>query len=164
MIRFSQLLTALPASAPVQRLDASHADPTVGGIGYDSQALFDVVKTVEQHINKALTGEQAATGFTSFVRFATDFEVDNQTVSTPNLLLENDVTRVGGGGSFNFANELDYNLSSLITGAIAKTLGGRANADGIAQLAVPLRSSPKTRKTSPSPAMETRIASQSGRR
>ena len=102
-------------------------------------AIFDVVKTVEQHFNKVLKGEQAASGYTSFVRFATDFTVANETVTTPNLLLENDATRLGGGGSFNFANKLDYNLSSLITGAIAKTLGGRANADGIAQLAVPLR-------------------------
>ncbi len=105
----------------------------------DRMALFDVVKTVEQHFNKILKGEQAAGGFTSFVRFGTDFAVANETVTTPNLLLENDAVRVGGGGSFNFANKLDYNLSSLITGAIAKTLGGRANADGIAQLAVPLR-------------------------
>jgi len=102
-------------------------------------ALFDIVKTVEQKFNKILKGEQAASGYTSFVHFGTDFTVADETVTTPNLLLENDATRVGGGGSFNFANKLDYNLSSLITGVIAKTLGGKANADGIAQLAVPLR-------------------------
>ena len=102
-------------------------------------AVFDTLKTIEQQVNKVLKGESVAEGVTSFVRFGTDFQIANQRVTTPNLLLENDSARIGGAGSFGFDQGLDYNISSLISGPLAKLLGGSANAEGVVQAAAPLR-------------------------
>src|SRR5690606_29895170 len=47
----------------------------------------------------------------------------------------------GGSGAVGFAGDLDldYELSSLISGLLANKLGGVKNADGVAELAVPLK-------------------------
>ena len=105
-------------------------------------AVFDVLQTIEKFVTMAWTGEQRATGFTSFVRFGTDFAIADQRIDTPNLLLENEATQLGGKGSIGFGGRdlsLNYDLSSLITGILADKLGGVKNADGVAQLAVPIR-------------------------
>jgi|GEM_PF-1272450 len=103
-------------------------------------AVFDTLKTIEQKVNRVLKGEQSvAEGVTSFVRFGTDFQIADRRVTTPNLLLENDSARIGGAGSFGFDQDLDYNVSSLISGPLAELLGGSANAEGVAQAAAPLR-------------------------
>ena len=102
-------------------------------------AVFDTLKTIEQQVNKVLKGESVAEGVTSFVRFGTDFQIADQRVTTPNLLLENDSARIGGAGSFGFDQGLDYNVSSLISGPLAKLLGGSANTEGVVQAAAPLR-------------------------
>ena len=102
-------------------------------------AMFDAVATIEKHINKVLGGDQADSGITTFVRFGTDFAIKDERVTTPNLLLENEGARIGGSGSFGFDQTLDYNLSTLISGALADRLGGTKNAEGVAQLAAPMR-------------------------
>jgi len=102
-------------------------------------AVFDTLKTIEQQVNKVLKGESVAEGVTSFVRFGTDFQIADQRVTTPNLLLENDSARIGGAGSFGFDQGLDYDVSSLISGPLAKLLGGSENAEGVVQAAAPLR-------------------------
>ncbi len=104
-------------------------------------AVFDVLETVEKYVSLAWTGERQATGVTSFVNFGTDFSIADQRISTPNLLLENEAARIGGSGVIGFAGDLalDYELSSLISGLLANKLGGVRNADGVAQLAVPLK-------------------------
>ncbi|MBI1354223.1 MAG: hypothetical protein GC160_07745 [Acidobacteria bacterium] len=105
-------------------------------------AVFDVLQTVEKFVSLAWTGEQQASGFTSFVRFGTDFTIADERINTPDLLLENDAARIGGKGSIGFGGDdlkLDYDISSLITGVLADKLGGPKNADGVAQLAVPIR-------------------------
>ncbi len=101
-------------------------------------AVFDAVGTIEQHLNKLLGGDQPASGVTSFVRFGTDFEIRGQRIHAPNLLLENEAARIGGAGSLGFDESLDFDLSSLVSGALAQALGARPNTDGVAQAAVPL--------------------------
>ena len=103
-------------------------------------AVFDTLKTVEQKVNKVLKGEQSyAEGVTSFVRAGTDFVIADRRVTTPNLLLENESASLGGAGSFGFDLDLDYDISSLISGPLADALGGEKNTEGVAQLAAPLR-------------------------
>lgn len=104
-------------------------------------AIFDVLATIEKYLTLAWTGEQQATGVTSFVQFGTDFSIADEKISTPNLLLQNDAARIAGEGAISFAGDLglDYQLSSLITGLLAQKFGGSLTPDGVAQLAVPLR-------------------------
>jgi len=104
-------------------------------------AIFDVLATIEKYVTLAWTGEQQATGVTSFVQFGTDFSIADQKITTPNLLLENEAAKIAGEGAVSFAEDLglDYELSSLITGLLAQKLGGALTPDGVAQLAVPLR-------------------------
>jgi hypothetical protein len=112
-------------------------------------ALFDVLRTVEQKVMKAIGGEESyVEGVTSFLRLSTDFQVGGGRVTTPNLILENEQARVGGAGFFELTNDvidLDYTVSSLITGALAAALGGEKNAQGEAQVAAPLRVSGNTK-------------------
>ena len=86
-------------------------------------------------------------GVTSFLRLTTDFEVGGGRLTTPNLVLENEQAQLGGSGFLEFANEaidMDYSVSSLITGALAAALGGEKNEQGEAQVAAPLRVSGST--------------------
>ena len=113
-------------------------------------AVFDLLGTIEQHVKKVLGGDQPASGVTSFVRFGTDLAIREQRLHATNLLLENEAARMGGAGSLGFDQSLDFDLSSLISGPLAQTLGGRPNPDGVAQVAVPLSvsgalSAPKVR-------------------
>lgn len=104
-------------------------------------AVFDVLGVIEKYVTLAWTGERQATGVTSFVQFGTDFEIADERISTPNLLLQNEAAQVAGDGAIGFGGEidLDYELSSLVSGLLAQKLGGALNSDGVAQLAVPLR-------------------------
>jgi len=111
-------------------------------------ALFDVLKTIEQKVMKAIGSEESyVEGVTSFLRLTTDFEVGGGRLTTPNLILENAEARLGGSGFFEIANDeidLDYSVSSLITGALAAVVGGEKNEQGEAQVAAPLRVSGNT--------------------
>ena len=111
-------------------------------------AIFDVLQTIEQKVQKLIGSEESyVQGVTSFVKMSTDFQVGNGRVTTPNLLLENAQARLGGSGFFEFLEgeiDLDYTISSLITGALAAALGGQKNADGVPQVAAPLRVSGNT--------------------
>ncbi len=123
--------------------DADHIVKSLNGSGRidltnGKLAAFDAVATIEQHLDKVLGGNQAASGATTFVRFGTDFEIRNERIYMPDLLLENDAARIGGAGSLGFDQSLDFDLSSLISGPLATTLGGRPNAEGVIQAAVPL--------------------------
>ena len=106
-------------------------------------AIFDVLRTIEQKVQKIIGSEESyVAGVTSFVRLSTDFEVGGGRVTTPNLMLENADAELGASGFLEFLNseiDLNYTVSSLITGALAEALGGQKNADGQAQVAAPLR-------------------------
>jgi uncharacterized protein involved in outer membrane biogenesis len=104
-------------------------------------AVFDVLATIERYVTLAWTGEKQATGVTSFVQFGSDFTIADQKITTPNLVLQNEAAQIAGDGAIGFGGDLDldYQLSSLISGLLAQKLGGALNADGVAQLAVPLR-------------------------
>lgn len=104
-------------------------------------AVFDVLATIEKYVTLAWTGERQATGVTSFLRFGTDFTIADERITTPNLVLQNDAAQIAGDGAIGFGGELDldYELSSLISGLLAQKLGGALNQEGVAQLAVPLR-------------------------
>ena len=111
-------------------------------------ALFDVLQTIEQKVLKTIGSEESyVVGVTSFVRLSTDFQIGGGRLTTPNMILENDQAQLGGSGYLEFVNEvidLDYTVSSLITGALAAALGGEKNEQGEAQLAAPLRVSGST--------------------
>lgn len=106
-------------------------------------ALFDTLQTIEKKVMKVIGSQDSyVKGVTSFVRFSTDFEVGDGRLSTPNLMLRNDEAVLGGSGFLSYGGELidlDYQISSLITGALAAALGGGKNAEGQAQVAAPLR-------------------------
>lgn len=111
-------------------------------------ALFDTLQTIEKKVMKAIGSEESyVKGVTSFVRFSTDFQVAGGRLTTPNMLIENAEARLGGSGYMDYASDvigLDYQISSLITGALAAALGGEKNAEGEAQVAAPLRVSGST--------------------
>ena len=111
-------------------------------------ALFDTLQTIEKKVMKAIGSDESyVKGVTSFVKLSTDFQVGGGRLTTPNLMLENDQARLGGSGFFEFAKQtidMDYTVSSLITGALAAALGGQKNAQGEAQVAAPLRVSGTT--------------------
>ena len=158
-VEINEMLTALTDSADVVfgrleleryevRFSGTDAESIQNSLAGDGRldlsegklAVFDTMKTIEQKINKVFKTDYAyAQGVTSFVRAGTDFTIADRKVTTPNLMLENESARLGGSGSFDFDMGLDYDVSSLISGPLAAALGGGKTAEGVAQLAAPLR-------------------------
>ncbi len=132
-------------------------------------ALFDVLQTIEQKVLRTIGSEESYVGgVTSFLRFTTDFEVGGGRLTTPNMLLENDQAELGGSGFLEIAGgdaiDLDYSISSLITGALAAALGGEKNEQGQAQVAAPLRVSGSTESPKVFLDLKSFVKQQAGRR
>ena len=100
--------------------------------------IFDLLSTIEKQFQKALGGEETASGVTTFVRLAADVEMGGGRVSTPKVALENEAAQIAGAGFIDLENlGLDYDLTSLIQGPLARLLGARETEQEAAQVAVP---------------------------
>jgi len=108
------------------------------GIEKGRLAAFDMFATVEQHVQKLLGGEQAVEGETEFLRLASDFEIRDERVFTPDLALETSSGIISGAGSFSFGGALDYALTMEVDAPIAVSWGGTKIIDPEEQVSLPV--------------------------
>jgi uncharacterized protein involved in outer membrane biogenesis len=110
-------------------------------------SAFDLLGSIERHVNKMLTGETAAAGETDFTKFRTGFQVAGGKFQLSNLALENAKSKTTGQGYLTFEQEMSLDLETMVTGQLATLLGGKANSAGQIQAMVPV----KVRGTVPAP-------------
>lgn len=103
-------------------------------------AILDMLQTIEQHAKKLLSGEAPpADGETAFAQLATRFEIRDQKVVLPELVLDGgNLLKISGEGGLTFDQELDFDLMTNVTGQIAQLLGGQKDESGAYSAAVPV--------------------------
>jgi hypothetical protein len=101
-------------------------------------AMFDLVGTIRQHIQKLLGGDEAAAGQTDFATFESRFEIRDEKLHLSDLRLASASIETTGGGHVTFARELNLDAvavlrKDLVPTVVGKFLPGRAGSK------VPLR-------------------------
>jgi uncharacterized protein involved in outer membrane biogenesis len=102
-------------------------------------AAIDIFNSVAAQAQKMLSGETAASGETSFVRFFSRWQIGNRRLQMSDILLESGSSALSGEGFLTFDHGLNFDLRTTITGPVAAKLGGKPNAEGIPAAQIPVK-------------------------
>jgi hypothetical protein len=100
---------------------------------------LDIFNSVMAQAQKMLSSETAASGETSFVRFFSRWQIGGRRLQMSEILLDGGSSSLSGEGFLTFAQELNFDLRTTITGPVAANLGGRPNEAGVPSAQIPVK-------------------------
>lgn len=102
-------------------------------------AAVDIFNSVLTQAQKMLSGEVAAAGETTFVRFFSRWQVGNRRLQMSDIALDGGPSAVSGEGFVTFDQALNFDLRTTITGPVALSLGGKPNSQGVPAAQIPVK-------------------------
>jgi hypothetical protein len=102
-------------------------------------AALDIFNSVMAQAQKMLSAETSASGETSFVRFFSRWQIGSRRLQMSEILLESGSSALSGEGFMTFAQELNFDLRTTITGPVAANLGGKPNNEGVPSAQIPVK-------------------------